>query len=127
MPGLSAPAEAKVLEEVPYMREVACLMEVGEHKCFWCAEVRLSQRFLPEYEGKLYAYYICPDCETGYIFTDTPTVFVMPAVQISAERLWKLEMRYKRQMSKPGGGSGSAKKRKKKATKSLMTERYRLK
>ena len=109
------------------MGEGACLMETGENTCFWCSGVSLSQRFLPEYEGKLYTYHVCPDCGTGYIFTDTPIVFVMPAVRISADELWKLEMRYKRQLSKPGGGSGSAKKRKKKATKPLMAERYRLK
>lgn len=104
---------------------VVFLIEAGEHKCFWCPGMRLSQRVLPEYEGKRYDYYVCPDCGTGYIFTDTPTVFVMPAVHISAEHLWKLEMRYKRQMSKPGG-SNSTGKRRKKPHKPLITERYRL-
>lgn len=106
------------------VKGAACL-SIEKPICFWCPEISLSQRVLPQYEGKLYEYYVCPDCGTGYIFTDTPTVFIMPAINISAEQLWKLEMQYKYKISKPGGGSDSVGKRKK-VTKPLITERHRL-
>ncbi|MBS3885602.1 MAG: hypothetical protein KGZ56_00935 [Dethiobacter sp.] len=101
------------------------MSEVKAQNCFWCEETKLILTTLPEWEGKQYAYYLCPDCGTGYIFTDTDIIFIMPAREINAHRLWNLEQAYKRTISRPGGGSHNAVK-KKKVLKPLNTERYRL-
>ena len=108
-------------------KEAACLTSVNLPECFWCPETRLIQEILPEYEGKPYEYYVCPDCGTGYIFTDSPIVFVMPAWEISASKLWQLEQQYKRRISKPGSSGKAGKRRKiKKAGRPITTERFRL-
>ena len=83
----------------------------------------LSQEPLPKYRGVDYIYSFCSDCGTGYVFTETDVVFVMPAAGISAQGLWKLEQQYKRKISKPGGSRSPGRK---KAIKPLTTERYRL-
>lgn len=105
---------------------VACLQKTEMQSCFWCTDVQLVQEVLPRYEGKLYEFYRCPDCGTGYAFTDTNVVFVMPASQINTQRLWKMEQQYKRQISKPGGGGNDSTGKRKKLSKPLGTERYRL-
>jgi Zn-finger nucleic acid-binding protein len=110
MPELSAPAEAEALEEVPYMREVACLLR-PEPECPFC-DVLLTYR-----EDK--GYYQCPNCSGEWWPADS-------SEDEDISMLWRDEQAYKRSLAKKGG-SGSRNAGRKKATKPLITERYRLK
>ncbi len=88
--------------------EVASVSE-GKLKfqCIWCD---VTLRFNEEH-----AFYWCPDC--GGQWWPGPTNY-------GVGTLWKDEQRYKKSLSKPGGGGSSSGRKRSKPKKNAVPDRY---